>query len=158
MVFSLYGNPLHKGHVEYASNARKLAGPDGLVYAIVNNDRQAVLKKGYAFVPEQDRVSVVGALRFVDRAFLSIDTDRSVCATLQMVCDTAAARPTHWFNEGDVTPESPCPEEAVCGSNNIEVVYGGAPKVQSSSWILEGSVRAAYAVMRGGMLPPLTPG
>lgn len=137
VVFSLYGNPIHKGHVEYAENAKKLAGPDGLVYAIVNNDHQAMLKKGYTFVPESDRVAVVGALKFVDKVFLSIDADRTVCKTLQSICDLEEHKPTDWFNEGDVTPANPCPEEVVCKANGIRVVYGGAPKVQSSSWILE---------------------
>ena len=142
VLFSLYGNPIHKGHVEYAENARKLAdatGVKGLVYAIVNNDKQAILKKGFSFVPEDDRLAVIQALKYVDKAFLSIDNDRTVCKTLQQICDTERMghKPTHWFNEGDVTPENRCPEEVVCEKNGIEVVYGTGPKIQSSSWILD---------------------
>lgn len=137
VLFSGYFNPIHAGHVEYAANARRLAGPDGLVYAIVNNDRQAILKKGYSFVPESDRLAVVDALKYVDKAFLSIDADRTVAKTIQMICDQSIDKPTHWFNEGDVTPDSPCPEEDVCRANGIEITYGGAPKVQSSSHIIE---------------------
>lgn len=144
VLFSGYFDICHKGHCEYASNARKLAGPDGLVYAIVNNDEQAYLKKGYSFVPQEDRLALVQSLKYVDKAFLSIDKDRTVCETIQMVCDTEENKPTDWFNEGDVNPDSPCPEEAVCVKNNINVVYGGAPKIQSSSWIIKDSVKTAY--------------
>ena len=149
VLFSLYGSPIHAGHCEYAANARALAGPDGLVYAIVNNDEQSVLKKGYSFVPEQDRLAVVAALKYVDKAFLSIDVDRTCCATIQMICDKEAHKPTDWFNEGDVNASNRCPEEGVCEANSIAVVYGEAPKVQSSSWILEKSVKIAYEKMFG---------
>ena len=43
VLFSLYGSPIHSGHSEYAANARKLAGSDGFVYAIVNNEESIVL-------------------------------------------------------------------------------------------------------------------
>jgi cytidyltransferase-like protein len=149
VVFSLYANPIHSGHIEYAENARKLAGPDGIVYAIVNNDKQAILKKGYSFIPEKDRVAVIGALKYVDKVFLSTDTDRTVCKTLQMICDTEKHKPTHFFNDGDVNPNNRCPEEDICDKNNMVVAYGGSDKIQASSWILEKSVKAAYANMFG---------
>ena len=147
VMISGYFDICHGSHCEYASNARKLAGPDGLVYAIVNNDEQAYLKKGYCFVPEKDRLAVIKSLKYVDKAFLSIDLDRSVCETIQMICDTEKFKPTHWFNEGDVKPDSPCLEEEVCGNNGIAVVYGESPKMQSSSWIIKDSVKKAYHIL-----------
>lgn len=145
VVISGYFSPIHKAHCEYAKNAKELAGPDGLVYVIVNNDLQSILKKGYSFIPEQDRLAVLSSLKYVDKAFLSIDTDRTVCKTLQMICDTEEYKPTHWFNEGDQL--TGCSEEPVCETNNIIVTYGKSPKTQSSSWILENSVKIAYEKM-----------
>lgn len=147
VVVSLYGNPLHRGHIEYFRLAKEYAGEDGLVYAILNNDHQAVLKKGYSFVPEEDRLSIVSAIRYIDQAFLSIDQDRTVCKTLQWIYDHADHKPTHFANGGDVTPNAPCPEEEVCKKVGIELVYGLGDKVQSSTWILEKSVRTAYEKM-----------
>ena len=147
VLISAHISPIHQGHLEYAENAKKLAGPDGLLYAIVNTDQQAILKKGFSFIPEQDRLAVMRALKVVDKAFLSIDTDRTCCQTIQMICDTEEFKPTHWFNEGDVTENSKCPEEETCKKNNIQVVYGGTPKIQSSTWILEKSVKEAYEIM-----------
>jgi cytidyltransferase-like protein len=148
-VISGYMSPIHSGHCEYARLAKEFVGDDGLVYAIVNSDKQSILKKKYSFVPEQDRLAVMASLRYVDRAFLSIDEDRTVCKTIQMLCDTLDERPTHFLNGGDVTPDAPCPEEAVCRQNGIELVYGMGAKIQSSSWILEKSVKKAYDVMFG---------
>jgi D-beta-D-heptose 7-phosphate kinase/D-beta-D-heptose 1-phosphate adenosyltransferase len=147
VVISGYFSPIHGAHCEYAKNAKELAGPNGLVYAIVNNDYQSILKKGYSFIPENDRLAVVSSLKYVDKAFLSIDTDRSVCKTLQNICDKEQFKPTHWFNEADVNINNRCPEELVCEKNKIIVSYGSSPKTQSSSWILEKSVKAAYDIM-----------
>lgn len=148
-VISLYANPIHHGHIEYARMAKEFAGPDGIVYVIVNSDQQSILKKGFSFVPQEDRLAVMGALRYVDKAFLSIDTDRTVCKTIEWLCENAEHKPTHFCNGGDVTPNSPCPEEVVCKKNGIELVYGLGDKVQSSSWILDKSVKTAYNILFG---------
>jgi D-beta-D-heptose 7-phosphate kinase/D-beta-D-heptose 1-phosphate adenosyltransferase len=140
---------IHRGHIEMARLAREFAGPDGRLIFIVNSDHQSKLKKGYSFVPEGDRLAVAAELRCVDRAVLSIDRDRTVCATIDALCRDAEPgwRPTHFANGGDVTPQSPCPEEGVCRRNGIELVYGLGAKVQSTTDILETSVPVAYAAM-----------
>ncbi len=128
-------------------HAKELAGPHGSVICIVNNDHQSCLKKGYSFIPEQDRLAVMASLKWVDKAVLSIDTDRTVCSTIQMLCDQEEHKPTIMFNEGDVTANARCPEEDVCQRNGIRIIYGNAGKTQSSSWILEKSVKIAYEKM-----------
>ncbi len=147
VIVSGYYCPIHASHIEYFSNAKKLAGPDGLVYAIVNTDYQSILKKGYSFIPEKDRLAVVEAIKYIDKAFLSIDTDRTVCKTIEMIYNTEEHKPTMLFNEGD--QKSNCAEEGICKTLGIEVIYGEAPKTQSSSWILEKSVKIAYEKMYG---------
>jgi D-beta-D-heptose 7-phosphate kinase/D-beta-D-heptose 1-phosphate adenosyltransferase len=152
VVISGYANPIHAGHVEYARQAHELAGPTGTVVFIVNSDAQAVLKRGYSFVPQGDRLAVIAALRYVDVAVLSEDTDRTVCATLKRLCaegvvcrDGVRRPPTIFANGGDVTPDAPCPEAAVCSAHGVAVVYGLGDKIQSSSWIIADSVKAAAA-------------
>ena len=147
VVISGYANPIHRGHCEYARFAKEYAGHDGLVYFIVNNDKQAILKKGYSFIPEEDRLAIIGSLKYVDKAVLSIDTDRTVCKTLQMLCDTEEHKPTVFGNGGDVTENNRCPEEEVCRKNGMYLVYGFGDKIQSSSWILEKSVKEAHEKM-----------
>lgn len=148
VVISGYFSPPHSGHMDYARFARDYAGPNGIVYVIVNSDQQSILKKGYSFVPEDDRLAVMGAVRYIDEAILSIDKDRTVCETLRMLCNNPQyEKPTHFLNDGDVTATSPCPEETVCQENGIALVYGVGGKVQSSSWIIQKSVREAYEKM-----------
>lgn len=149
VVISGYFSPCHSGHCELARLAREFAGPDGIVYVIVNSDHQSILKKGFSFVPEKDRLAIMGNLKYVDQGFLSIDKDRTVCATIEWLCNNAEHKPTHFCNGGDVTPNSPCPEESVCNKHGIELVYGLGDKVQSSSWILDKSVKDAYEIMFG---------
>lgn len=137
----------HKGHRELFQKAKEFAGPDGLVIAIVNNDKQAILKKGFSFIPEDERVGLVGDIKYIDKAILSIDEDRTVCKTIQHLCDTLEHKPTHFLNGGDVSHTNKCPEEPVCTRNNIELVYGFGDKINSTSWILEKSVKTAYEHM-----------
>lgn len=147
VVISGYFDPIHGSHCEYAANARKLAGEDGLVYAIVNNDLQAYLKKSYRIVPENDRLVVLQSIKYVDKAFLSIDKDRTVCETIRMIYNTQEHKPTHVFNEGDQTNDKPAPERSVCAELGIEMFYGQSPKTQSSSWIIKDSVKTAYHIL-----------
>ena len=149
VVISGYLDIFHNGHLEYTKEARELAGPDGLVYCIVNSDYQANLKKGFSFVPENDRLAVAGAIRYVDKAVLSIDKDRTVCETIRMLYDTEEYKPTHFFNAGDVTPDKPAPEAIVCAELGIKMCYGEGKKIQSSSWIIGSSVKIAYETLFG---------
>ena len=154
VIVSGYFSPVHEGHIEYFRMAKEFAGEDGIVYAIVNSDAQSILKKNYSFVPENDRLAVVGSCRYIEKAILSIDTDRSVCATIRMICYMAKKgstfyMPTHFANGGDVTATAKCPEEPICKANNVELVYGLGDKIQSSSWIIEDSVKKAYEEMCG---------
>lgn len=149
VVISGHVNIIHRGHIECMRLAKEFAGPEGLVYFIVNSDHQSILKKGFSFHPEEDRLAVVASIRYVDRAFLSQDTDRTVRKTLTWLCDTLpeGERPTHFANGGDVTAASGCAEAEICAARGIELVYGLGDKVQSSTWILEKSVKEAYKIL-----------
>jgi cytidyltransferase-like protein len=81
----MYANPIHPGHIECLELSKTEAGADEL-WVIVNNDHQAKLKRGVeSFQDERFRMEIVRALKPVDRVFLSIDQDGSVCASLEMV-------------------------------------------------------------------------
>lgn len=82
-ITSMYANPLHPGHIECLELSKTETGA-GELWVIVNNDRQAELKRGTkSFQDEDFRMKVVESLKPVDRVFLSIDTDSSVCASLK---------------------------------------------------------------------------
>lgn len=121
-----YFDPLHVGHIEYMRRA-KLKGD--MLVVIVNNDKQAELKKGRAFMPVQERAQILQSLRLVDQVYVSFDEDRTVCKTLEMV------HPDVFCNGGDQNNDS-IPEAEICKKLGIELVDGLGEKVQSSSWLL----------------------
>lgn len=122
-----YFNPLHKGHIEYLQKAKSLG--DYLV-VIVNSDHQRALKNSKVFMDQDERMSIVGALRCVDEVFLSIDEDATVCKSLE------AVRP-HVFAKGGDRFSSEIPEADVCRRLGIDMVDGLGQKIQSSSWLLK---------------------
>ena len=125
VAVSGYFDPIHVGHLEYLKMAKSLG--DKLV-VIINSDYQAELKKGKSFMPEQDRLEIVQALRCVDEVFLSIDKDKSVCKSLEHL------KPDIFANGGDRSLEE-IPETAVMKKYNIEMVDGLGEKIRSSSEI-----------------------
>jgi cytidyltransferase-like protein len=82
IIVSGYFNPIHKGHIEYFNNAK--ANGDKLI-VIVNSDHQRALKGSKEFLKEEERVFIVSNIKSVDQVFLSIDQDRTVCATIKLI-------------------------------------------------------------------------
>ena len=127
IVCSGYFDPLHAGHVEYLQRSKELGGT---LVVIINNDRQASLKKGKPFMPASERIKVIRALACVDLAIESIDEDRTVCKTL------AAIHPHIFTNGGDQSNDK-IPEAEICNRMGIHLVDGLGDKIQSSSTLIE---------------------
>ena len=132
-------DPIHIGHVRMFEKARKLG--DKLV-VVLNNDNWLRYKKGFAFMPEQERKELIEALPCVDKVVLTghkpNTDDISICNELRKI------RPAIFANGGDRKPDGdPVPEVAVCKEFGIKMVYnvGRGGKVQSSSWMVKDAVR-----------------
>lgn len=123
VAISGYFDPIHVGHLEYIIEAKKLA--DKLI-VIVNNNHQCVLKKGKPFMDENDRVTIVSSIKYVDEVFLSIDKDKTVCKSLEKI------KPTIFANGGD-RKNYEIPESVICNKYNIEIIDGLGEKIRSSS-------------------------
>lgn len=134
-ICSGYFNPLGQHHIDYFEAASKL----GKLIVIVNNDKQVSIKGSYEFQDEQERLKIVRSLKYVDKAFLSIDEDGSVVKTLEMIY---FLHPWHGFvfcNGGD-RKEGGCnsAEEEFCKLHDIELAYNvGGNKSGSSSFTLK---------------------
>lgn len=122
-----YFDPLHIGHIEYFKKSRTLG--DQLM-VIVNNDKQAMMKKGKPFMTDVERMAIIAELECVDIVVKSIDQDLTVCATLQLI----EPKPDFFCNGGDQTNDV-IPEADVCSYRNIKLVDGMGEKIQSSSWL-----------------------
>ena len=118
VAVSGYFDPVHKGHIEYFRLAKKLG--DKLV-VILNNDRQAEMKKGKAFMDEEGRKVVLEALDMVDEVVISVDESESVCESIKKV------NPDIFANGGDRFSRE-VPEAKLCDDLNIKIVdYKSAP-------------------------------
>ena len=115
VAVSGYFDPIHVGHLEYLNMSKKLG--DKLV-VIVNNNHQCVLKKGKPFMDEKDRLEIVKSLKMVDEVFLSIDKDKTVCASLE------AIKPNIFANGGDRSVGE-VPESKICEKYNIPTAKFG---------------------------------
>ena len=134
VMVSGYFNPLHKGHIEYFQNAK--ANGDKL-FVIVNSDFQRILKGSKEFQDENERMIIVSNIKAVDKAILSIDTDRTVCATIKMIAEQFGGEFDLGFANGGDQNNDTIPERAVCEQMNVALIDGLGDKIQSSSWLLK---------------------
>ena len=134
IIVSGYFNPIHKGHLEYFNNAKAIADK---LFVIVNNDHQRALKGSKEFQDEKERMFIVSNIKAVDKAILSIDTDRTVCATIKMIADKFGGEFELGFANGGDQNNDNIPERAVCEEMSVALIDGLGDKIQSSSWLLK---------------------
>lgn len=123
IAVSGYFDPIHVGHLEYLKIAKSLGD---ILVVIVNNNHQCILKKGKFFMDENDRLEIVKAIKYVDEVVLSVDQDKTVCKSLELI------RPNIFANGGDRSTDE-VPETSVCKKYKIEMVDGLGEKIRSSS-------------------------
>ena len=134
IIVSGYFNPLHKGHIELFEKAK---GAGDELWVIVNSDLQRELKGSKEFMDENERLIIISAIKYVDKALISIDKDKTQCATLANLADKYGADFELFFaNGGDQNNES-IPEVPVCREKGIGLLEGLGDKIQSSSWLLK---------------------
>jgi len=125
-------DPIHVGHVRLFKAAKKLG--DKLV-VILNNDNWLNKKKGFFFMPQNERKEIVESIDCVNKVVITnhlrYPKDMSVCHELKKI------RPHIFANGGDRTKDN-IPEVDVCKEISCEMVFnvGAGGKVQSSSWLL----------------------
>jgi cytidyltransferase-like protein len=133
IIVSGYFNPIHKGHIEYFNNAK--ANGDKLI-VIVNSDHQRALKGSKEFQNEDERVFIVSNIKSVDKVFLSIDQDRTVCETIRLIHQQLFTDFELAFANGGDQNNNSIPEVPICNDLGIELIDGLGNKIQSSSWLL----------------------
>ena len=133
-------DPIHIGHLRMIKDASKLGKK---LIVIANCDRFLVDKKGYAFMPIEERLEILESFHGVDRAVESIDEDLTVCKTIEWLAkdeDIAC-----FANGGDRKNEADIPESVVCKKYGIEMEFNvGGGKIQSSSSLVGGEVKKPW--------------
>lgn len=129
VVASGFFDPIHCGHIEYLRKAKELG--DYLI-VLVNSDEAAFRKKGYCFMPLNERIEIIKALKFVDEVIPALDCDNTVANSLRQLDVQIFAK------GGDRTIDNiPYEEKKVCDEFNIEIITGLGDKIQSSSNLLK---------------------
>ena len=133
IIVSGYFNPIHKGHLEYFNAAKALAD---VLIVIVNNDHQRALKGSKTFQEEEERMIIVSNIKAVDHTFLSVDEDRTVCASIAKIHEEFGSKYDLSFANGGDQNNQSIPEAPICQELGIALVDGLGEKIQSSSWLL----------------------
>jgi len=118
-------DPLHTGHLEMYKDAARF----GPLVVILNSDAWLLRKKGFCFLPWDQRAAIIRDLRYVTDVVAVDDSDDTVCEALRRI------RPRAFANGGDRKQDS-TPEVAVCETLGIELLWNiGGGKSDSSSEI-----------------------
>jgi cytidyltransferase-like protein len=116
-------DPVHVGHVRMIQAAAQF----GDVIVICNSDAWLKRKKGYNFMPFEERAEIIRAFKGVKDVIEADDDDGSVCETLKVL------QPDVFANGGDRFNTN-TPETQTCKKYDIEMLWGiGGSKIQSSS-------------------------
>ena len=120
-------DPVHVGHVRMIQAASKL----GDVVVVCNSDPWLKRKKGYIFMPFEERCEIIRGFTGVAETSAVDDSDGTVCEALRRL------KPTYFANGGDRKVEN-VPEIDVCKDVGVEMLWGiGGGKIQSSSDLIK---------------------
>jgi cytidyltransferase-like protein len=120
-------DPVHIGHVRMIRDAARY----GDVMVIINSDEWLTRKKGYVFMPYEERAEIMGNIKGVTLVTSVDDSDGTVCTAL------SRHKPDAFANGGDRKDKN-TPEMELCDHIGIEMMWaiGGSNKPQSSSWLV----------------------
>ena len=95
------------------------------------------MKGSKEFQLEDERTFIVSNIKSIDRVFLSIDEDRTVCATIQQIHEQLHHDYQLAFANGGDQNNDSIPEAPICEALGIDLLVGLGDKIQSSSWLLK---------------------
>ena len=120
-------DPLHVGHVKMIQKASEW----GQVIVVINSDDWLIRKKGYVFMPWEEKAEIIGNIKGVSIVSGVNDDDGTVCEAIQRL------RPDAFANGGDRKEEN-TPEMEICDNLGIQMFWSiGGGKIQSSSWLVD---------------------
>lgn len=118
---------LHAGHIRMINDATAY----GKVIWILNSDEWLRNKKGYVFMPWDERAEILKAMKNIYDVIAVDDRDGTVCEAIK------AVKPDYFGNGGTRTNKN-TPETVLCENTGVELVWGlGGKKIQSSSDLVE---------------------
>jgi len=130
-------DPVHIGHIRCIQESASIATTGGILVVIVNGDGFLTRKKGKPFMPHEERMQIIDALRGVDYVTGWDDGSQTVVGALELL------RPHVFTKGGDRSLASNVPEVGICEKIGCRIAYGigGTDKVQSSSDLIKNSLK-----------------
>ena len=125
-------DPIHLGHIEYLKGAKFFS--DHLIVG-VNSDKWLIEKKGYFFMPLEDRLEIIKNLRIVDEVITFNDSDGSACDAIANCLKQF--KKVIFLNGGD-RKKNNIPEIIKYKKDpRLEFIFevGGSNKINSSSFL-----------------------
>ncbi len=121
-------DPAHIGHIRMIDDAACF----GRVLVLLNSDEWLKRKKGYVFMPFEQRKEMLESIRNVHCVLPALDADNTVSSS---ICSLHGL--IKYFGKGgDRTPQN-TPEAGICEKYDIPIIYGlgGHFSVHSSKLI-----------------------
>lgn len=134
IVFTAGGfDPLHLGHLKLIQESKKLG--DYLIVSVASTENM-INKKGYEFMPFEDRIEIIRELKSVDEVEEHIGTDGTVIKNLERLRRRFPDFEIIFTKGGDWTKDT-IPEKEICDKLGIEIVDGLVGAINSSSKLVE---------------------
>lgn len=128
-------DPMHIGHLRCLLGSAELASKMSVktkLAVIVNSDGFLLRKKGFAFMPEDERMEIIAGVRGVDYVIPWDDGGQTVTGALEIL------RPIVFTKGGDRDAAANVPEFDLCEKINCKVIFNvGGGKIQSSSSLVD---------------------
>ena len=131
-------DPMHVGHLRCLQGSAVVVdvNPNTKLAVIVNDDGFLLRKKGYAFMPIEERLEIIAGVAGVDYVVPWDDGSQTVVGAIEVL------QPVIFTKGGDRDKAENVPEFDLCKRIGCDVYFGvGGGKIQSSSTLVE-SIKA----------------
>ena len=127
VCISGYFYPLTIKDIEYIKFAKNLIGGNCKLIIIVKNDNQAILEEKHNnFLSCKDRIKLIKTIKYADEVIESIDSDKNISKTLEMI------KPDYFCNDGNLFNYN-IQDERVCQKLNIQLINSLDISIKSHS-------------------------
>ena len=126
-------DPMHVGHLRCLQGSAAVVdvNPNTKLAVIVNDDGFLLRKKGYAFMPIEERLEIIAGVAGVDYVVPWDDGSQTVVGAIEVL------QPVIFTKGGDRDKAENVPEFDLCKRIGCDVYFGvGGGKIQSSSTLV----------------------
>lgn len=133
IVFTAGGfDPVHKGHIKLLEKSKEYG--DKMIVSVAKKEH-LIKKKGFQFMPEEQRLYIISQIKGVDKAEFHLGDDGTVIENLKALRERYPESEIIFTKGGDWNKDT-IPEKEICDELNIKIVDGVLGQIESSTNIL----------------------